>query len=587
MAWIQDPRTGQWINTGAAPAPGVQSGYAGPGIDSGQQANGQFFGTSGGQWNPDGSPKNPLPGSAYATPITYMPDVSRPGAAASPQSPDGGQPIGKPQQQPVANLAQLAPTGGGYTPGGVEWPGAGVGQLTLDGPNGQTQTVDAGNYQQIDQLTRSGWVPIDGQGQPYRVMDWQGGQVFVDSTGAPKTLNMLLGSQPTAAQAAELQSPAFTQAIQSLPTPQPRQAPAAGASVASGTAGTAGGAATTGTTDEFGGLFGLDAISSVPNINLGDMPMNRGGWAPGFSNDYFGNANAVKNDIGSIYNSIPVDRANAAQLDINGIPQPQSRDVASNPALQHLVSGQGFDPATLARLHAASNDVIAANQRSAQGSARLAAEQAGQAGGGGEMAMVGQANRQAGDARTRASNDIEIQNAQTGMENMRQGAGLELGRATTNATQANMIALQNASQMLQAMQQNTANVQQTSLANSGAQNQHNQALAQTQGDFMANTGSTFNQASTAKAAAADTQNSANALNWRLNQVNLDRGAATANAGIRENRWGVGTNGLISLANGAAPANYTNQGNYLIQGQTPNTVIPSAVVNAGLGLLAPK
>ena len=56
-----------------------------------------------------------------------------------------------------------------------------------------------------------------------------------------------------------------------------------------------------------------------------------------------------------------------------------------------------------------------------------------------------------------------------------------------------------------------------------------------------------------------------------------------NTNTGENRWGTGVNGLISLMNGTAPAQYTAGGNSLTAAQNPTSGLGALLSNFGTGV----
>jgi hypothetical protein len=78
----------------------------------------------------------------------------------------------------------------------IQWPAEGKNQITLINPSGAAQALDAGLHDRIAQLTyNEGWIPINALGHPYKVINFAGGQMFVDfdrgNQAAP--LNVILG----------------------------------------------------------------------------------------------------------------------------------------------------------------------------------------------------------------------------------------------------------------------------------------------------------------------------------------------------------------------------------------------------------
>lgn len=271
----------------------------------------------------------------------------------------------------------------------------------------------------------------------------------------------------------------------------------------------------------------------IPQINLPETPQISDTFSPEVQKQWTDMAQSILQGIGGFYD--PTNPANAntwgspnSQIDINAIPK-----VESNPGLDFLLSGKGYDDATLARMNAGAVDNAAMAGRSQAGSARLAAEQAGLAGSPAALALVSQAHRQQGDATTRAQNEIAINNAQQGIQNLTTGAGM-----------ANQNALANAAATFAGMQQNVNNVQQRNLAQSGAQSGLASALGQNYGAASLNL-----------ATQAPQFNAANQINQGNNQATLNQQRNMYNTGTAENRYSQALAAYMSLTNGTNPFSY--------------------------------
>lgn len=398
-------------------------------------------------------------------------------------------------------------------------------------------------------------------------------------------------------------------------------------------------------------LFGLDPLARTTAAQLGARPTNSGTFDPAIQSQMYQRLNELSTQIGNNYstaaagvapmhaasidtNALPALQAqridtsgqpgfDAAQIDTSQLMRPQAAQTDQSEALKFLLSGQGFDPATLARMRASSGDAIAGEQRSAAGSARLNAEQAGLGGSGAGIAMADQVNRRAGDARIASENQLQIQNAQQGIQNLTTGAGLDLSRAQTNAgaqnamssqkmqqllaalqqntgnqqqaaatrfgagqavatndaASANAMALARASQMLSAMTTNAGNLQQANATNFGAQNERANTVAGQQSSTMAQGVQHMQDSILGNAQSAAQQNAGNAVNWGLGQANLTQGANDTNAGLQQQQWQTGVNGVLSLA-GLSP---TPVAGGLLGGVVPTSTAGAVATGAGNAL----
>lgn len=317
---------------------------------------------------------------------------------------------------------------------------------------------------------------------------------------------------------------------------------------------------------------------TIPNITLPQNPQLSQNFAPEITDIWQQLIAQGEGQIGDAYNNLATPTMNAAALQHQDVPQTTAVTPQSNSALQFLLSGQGYDPATLARMNAGAVDNAAIAGRSNRGASRLMSEQAGLAGSPAALAMESQANRQQGDATQQALNQIAIQNAQQGMQNLTTGAGMELGRSTSGAAMTNQNALDNAARLFSAMQQNVQNVQQANQQNAGFQQEQNMAKAGAQSNVASSANQTYMQALLGKAAGAEGQNVANSINRNLNQAQLSRQADIFNTTTGENRYSQALSGLLGLINGTNPFSYNISGANLTQ--NPNLTGANALQNAG-------
>jgi hypothetical protein len=302
------------------------------------------------------------------------------------------------------------------------------------------------------------------------------------------------------------------------------------------------------TYDEFG-------IPSIGQIDLPDTPLISGNFDDGFQSWFDNYAKTQADDLGQYYNTGDWPTMNGAQMNLEGIPQPGAMTPQSNSALDFLLSGKGFDDGTMSLLRGDATDNLTRSAVSDRASAKQLAQRAGLADSGAGVALEGQVNRRLSDDVARAQNQLSVQNADRGLENLRMGAPLELSRSTSGAAMQNEMALQNAARVFSGMQQNLANVQQASGLNTQNQQQRQMTRAGAQAGQRANLGSMFGGATIDRRNMADTTNAANQINRGLNQGQLNRQRDLTNANFGENRFGLGLNAGLSLINGSNPQGY--------------------------------
>lgn len=325
---------------------------------------------------------------------------------------------------------------------------------------------------------------------------------------------------------------------------------------------------------------GLDLgdLPQIPNINLGQMPMMSGQFSPDFEHWYGSTAAAQAANIGNYWNPAGFPTAQAAQMNLGQIPQVNAQTPQQFQALQFLLSGQGFDPATIAKMKANATDTIGQQGIARMSAGRLAADRAGLGGSGYDAAIADEVARDNAAQQTQARNTIDIQNAQQGIQNLTAGAGMELGRQTSASQMANLVALQNASNLIQAMNTNVQNLQQANMTNFGGQQSRATNQAQSQTNALQNASNTWNTGAVDQNVQANQQNAANQQNWQLAQANMNNQNNQFNASTINNANANAMNNLVALTNGTSASTYSGLGNQPII--NVNTNNPYAAVLSG-------
>lgn len=396
--------------------------------------------------------------------------------------------------------------------------------------------------------------------------------------------------------------------------------------------------------DEYGQPWiGNQDLGKAPTIG-GSNPYEQGNWPTlgggqnpyAFNGPQLGGSNPYGFEtptLGGGQNPYEGDwgQMDPAQMDLQSIPQTTAQTPGSSAALDFLLSGQGFDEATMARLRAQMIDESAKQGAIQTSRGKIAAQQAGLSGSGADMALQAQAARDAAAAQTKGSNNLMIQNAVQGLENQRIGAPLDLQRQTNSANMQNQMALENAAKLFSGMQQNVQNVQQASGTNTQNQQQQKMAGAGYQADTeaqnaqnkmtqnmagagykagtesqnaqnqqqqqMAGAGYTADIASqnaanqmTQKmagagyAANAESQNATNQINQGLNQAQMNRQQDQFNVGTNENRYGQSMNAMNSLIGGTNPTSLYQSAAGMTSQYNPNLIGANAYSNLGTSLL---
>ena len=249
------------------------------------------------------------------------------------------------------------------------------------------QVVDASDKMAVDQLTRSGWVPLNSQGHPFVVTDdfqGSGGQVFTDpDTGQTSTLDAVLGGGMTPEQTALLKG--FNPS-----GPAPGQNPQQGTVPAPTPTSPQPMPSTRGFTQTAGNI-GPDGLLHFPDADgnefdptmIPGLDIEQPGTIPGQFNGAFttGQMDFMNNLAGQVSNQYnqPLPANPAAQINLGqlpqlqtqqyggaqapvaqqygGGPQPTAQQLGISDELRQLLSGQGLNPATLARMRQHSHNI--------------------------------------------------------------------------------------------------------------------------------------------------------------------------------------------------------------------------------------
>lgn len=284
--------------------------------------------------------------------------------------------------------------------------------------------------------------------------------------------------------------------------------------------------------DELGNEFGPPII---PEMNLPGVPQMSPYIDQGVRDQFTGMMNTIAGQAGDQYNYTPA-TFNTAQMDTSKVPQPSATTMNISPEVQRMLSGQGFNPATLAQMKASAIENAAGAGRNELSQSKIAMEQAGLSGSPAGAAIQGDVARREGIAQSSALRDVDIQNALAGLQNFQLGVGYQQQTGLSNMQAANQMALENANRLFSAMNANLANQQQAANATFGAETNRQQAQAGTKADFLTQQGGALNAASLGNALNANQTNTANLFNRQSDQAQLDRQRQLANLQANEGRW---------------------------------------------------
>jgi len=229
---------------------------------------------------------------------------------------------------------------------------------------------------------------------------------------------------------------------------------------------------------------------TLPGVQLDDPPMLN--TDPAQFQDF---TDMIGGKIGGFYD---YDTPMAETALNNGAPQAATSQFATSPELQRMLSGEGFSPQTLALMNTQAKEAPAFAGRQQMGQMKRILGESGISGPA-SAAYMGDIARNTGYQQGANLQNVALQNAQEGSNNLKFGIGQQSTIGMTNMQQANMMALQNANMMFQALRDNQ-----------NAQNSMNQF----------NTGNQVNQAQ--QKAGAQAGYTAGAANMQQNQANTNQ-----------------------------------------------------------------
>ncbi len=267
-----------------------------------------------------------------------------------------------------------------------------------------------------------------------------------------------------------------------------------------------------------------------------------------FNSNYFGTMNNLAGQAQSQFD-FRTPQAQAALMDTSQVPQPNAQQFGTSPELQQLLSGQGYDPATIARLNAGAIDNNSNSVLGQMSQSKRALGQAGLQNSPAGAAIQADIARQGYGNQNTALNDIALQNAQQGMQNRLAGVGFQSQIGLSNMEAANQMALANANRLFSAFSQNQANTQQSSLFNAGNENARETNRANATNSVLGGFGQNWGNAATNLFGNANAFNAGNIFQNNENNAQRMQGTGLANLNTQENRH---QNALNVFNQGFAP-----------------------------------
>lgn len=221
--------------------------------------------------------------------------------------------------------------------------------------------------------------------------------------------------------------------------------------------------------------------ATLPGVQVGNAPQ-----VDTSNQDFLQLMNQINGQIGGAY-GYQTPQMSASLMDQGAVPHPEAKQYGGSDELQRMLSGEGYSPEMLTRMRAT------ATQQPAQAGLQQMSQMKrmlGEAGihGGAEVALRGEVARQTGQAQGQALRDVDLQNANVGIENQRFGVGQQTSIGMGNMQAANQMAMQNSQMLFQALRDNQN--AQNSATQLNTQLSANQQLAgaNAQGNFLGQQG---------------------------------------------------------------------------------------------------
>lgn len=235
-------------------------------------------------------------------------------------------------------------------------------------------------------------------------------------------------------------------------------------------------------------------------------------------------------------------QAQAAQIALGLVPQPNAEQYGTSPELQRMLAGQGYSDDILAKMHAGATENPANAGLQELAAARRALSMSGLSDSPAGAAVQADVARRTGQAQTAANRDVDVQNAQAGLENFRTGVGMQTQIGLSNMQAANQMALNNANRLFSAISQNNQYQQQANMGNAAAENARLTNQANDKSNFLSSQGNLWQQ----QANQRDLTNNQNQLNQQNMQFASDKDTQNQLWNEFNNRYQLATKALTGF-----------------------------------------
>src|SRR3990167_4987867 len=273
----------------------------------------------------------------------------------------------------------------------------------------------------------------------------------------------------------------------------------------------------------------------IPSVVLPGAPQVSSTLDQGAQDRFTDLMNRMASQVQQQYNyQIPA--FTAAEMQLGEIPQGTAQQTAISPELQQMLKGEGYNPSILAQMRARASEGVNQAGLTEMSQAKRALEQAGLGGSPAGAAVQGDVARRSGMDRSAALRDVDIANAEQGIQNAQFGIGQQTTIGLSNMQAANQMAMENANRVFAGMSQNLANVQQARGAQFGAETERQGRQAEATSNVLGQQSGIWQTAAANTAQNAPFTNAQNTLTRDWNQAQLERQRQLTNLGTRENRW---------------------------------------------------
>lgn len=267
--------------------------------------------------------------------------------------------------------------------------------------------------------------------------------------------------------------------------------------------------------------------AGLPGINLPG--------APTLDTDPSRFLDMIDQTSGRIKSAYDYDTPTADTSIIGQAPQAATSQYGTSAELQDFLSGQGFNPQQLALMQTQAREAPAAAGRQQMGQMRRILGESGIEGPA-AAGYMGDVARNIGYQQNQNLQNVALANAAQGAANKQFGVGQQTSIGLTNMQQANMMALQNANMMFEALRANQAAQNSMNQFNTNNQVQQKKEQAGAQANYQTQAGMQLQSDTSAR----EFENANKQFGNQLKQADYDWQAQTLPWQELNNRYGQAT-----------------------------------------------